>query len=59
MNLEEIGSYLSEHSHLKVVDLTLRCLGFTALTLNSLLDEVYDTAEAVARWGIEEEEDVI
>lgn len=57
MDLHEIGTYLHEHAGNRLVDMTLRLLGFTALALDVLLDEVSGSATSDARWGLVSIED--
>lgn len=54
MDLPELGNYLHERSHLKIVDLTFRFLGFTAIAIEALLDEINDEEISQERWGIQE-----
>lgn len=54
-SLPEIGEYLLERAHLPLVGMTLRCLGFTAVMLETLLDEVSGSESSDERWGVYEE----
>lgn len=51
MDLPELGVFIHEHSHLKIVEWTIKALGFTAVAIEALLDEINDEEAAQERWG--------
>jgi hypothetical protein len=53
MDLVIIGERLLERAETRVGGVICRCLGFTAMSLQVLLDEVQDNG-ADERWGIEQ-----
>lgn len=54
MELHDIGHYFVEHSDSRVVAFVTKCLGFTAVAIEALLDEINDEEAAAERWGMEE-----
>jgi hypothetical protein len=56
MGIEVIGEKLLSQAETRIGKLICRSLGFTAITLKTLLDEVYNEPHAIERWGIRKEE---
>lgn len=52
--LPEIGEYLVDHTDSKIVTFITRCLGFTAVAIEALLDEINDDELSNERWGIDD-----
>jgi hypothetical protein len=53
MDLVTIGERLLERAETRVGSMICRCLGFTAMSLQILLDEVQNNG-ADERWGVEQ-----
>lgn len=57
MELQDIGHYFLDRATNPVIGFTMRCLGFTAVGLEMLLNEVENGEGVSERWGITLSED--